>query len=126
GDNVEDRLGPVKFVGIYLAWGLAAAAAQMMFGGSPEVPMVGASGAIAGVLGAYAVLYPQARVHTLVFLFIFVTRFTLPAVLLLAFWFAFQFFNMGEAGVAWWAHIGGFVAGLGVGLPLRLNGSRAR
>jgi membrane associated rhomboid family serine protease len=121
GDNVEDRLGPVRFIGIYLAWGWIAAAAQMTLGGDPSAPMVGASGAIAGVLGAYAVLYPQARVHVLLFLFIFITRITIPAFIMLGLWFAVQFFSLSEAGVAWWAHIGGFVAGVGVAVPLRLS-----
>jgi membrane associated rhomboid family serine protease len=121
GDNVEDRLGPLKFLGIYLAWGWVAAATQMMLGGDPSVPMVGASGALAGVLGAYAVLYPQAKVHTLLFLFIFITRITIPAFVMLGIWFGIQFYSLGEAGVAWWAHIGGFMAGLGVAVPLKLS-----
>jgi len=121
GDNVEDRLGRARFIGIYLAWGWIAAAAQMTLGGDPSTPMVGASGAIAGVLGAYAVLYPQARVHALLFLFIFITRITIPAFIMLGLWFGVQFFSLAEAGVAWWAHIGGFVAGVGVAVPLRLT-----
>ena len=121
GDNVEDRLGPLRFIGIYLAWGWIAAGAQMVLGGDPTTPMVGASGAIAGVLGAYAVLYPQAKVHALLFLFIFITRITIPAFIMLGLWFGVQFFSLAEAGVAWWAHIGGFVAGVGVAVPLRLS-----
>ena len=121
GDNVEDRLGPLKFLVIYLGWGFAAAATQLIFDGNPNVPMVGASGAIAGVLGAYAVLYPKARVHTVLFLFVFITRITLPAFALLAFWFGYQFWAMGEVGIAWWAHIGGFVAGVAVAIPLKLT-----
>ena len=121
GDNVEDRLGPLRFLGIYLVWGWIAAAAQMILGADPSTPMVGASGAIAGVLGAYAVLYPRARVHALLFLFIFITRVTIPAFVMLGLWFAIQFVSLGQAGVAWWAHIGGFIAGLAVGVPLRLG-----
>ena len=121
GDNVEDRLGPLKFILIYLAWGWVAAAAQLVFGGDPSVPMVGASGAIAGVLGAYAVLYPGARVHSLLFVFIFITRITVPALVLLALWFGYQFLSLSEAGVAWWAHIGGFVAGVAVAIYLKLS-----
>ncbi len=121
GDNVEDRLGPLRFIGIYLAWGWVAAAAQLLFGGDPSVPMVGASGAIAGVLGAYAVLYPKAKVHALLFIFIILTRITIPAMVMLGLWFAYQFMSLADAGVAWWAHIGGFVAGVAVAIPLKFS-----
>ncbi|MGB0588911.1 MAG: rhomboid family intramembrane serine protease [Myxococcota bacterium] len=121
GDNVEDRLGHLRFLGIYLAWGWVAAAAQFIFGGDPSVPMVGASGAIAGVLGAYAVLYPGAKVHVLLFIFILITRIRVPALLMLSLWFGYQFMSLSEAGVAWWAHIGGFVAGVFVAIVLKIS-----
>jgi membrane associated rhomboid family serine protease len=121
GDNVEDRLGHMRFLGIYLAWGWVAAAAQLIFGGDPSAPMVGASGAIAGVLGAYAVLYPTAKVHVLLFIFIIITKIRVPAMVMLGLWFGVQFLSLDEGGVAWWAHIGGFAAGVVVGIPLRLS-----
>jgi len=125
GDNVEDRLGHLRFLGIYLAWGWVAAAAQFLFGGDPTIPMVGASGAIAGVLGAYAVLYPTAKVHVLLFIFVIITRIKVPAMVMLGLWFAYQFMSLHEAGVAWWAHIGGFVAGLCVAIFLKISGTEA-
>jgi membrane associated rhomboid family serine protease len=111
GDNVEDAMGPVKFAVFYLVCGLTAAAAQVFATPSSGVPMVGASGAIAGVLGAYALLYPRARVRCLWILIIFVTFIELPAWLLLGVWFFSQFLIPGP-GVAWMAHVGGFLAGL--------------
>lgn len=121
GDNVEDRLGHLRFLAIYVLWGFVAAGTQFFEGGDPTIPMVGASGAIAGVLGAYAVLYPSAKVHVLAFIFIFITRIRVPALLMLSLWFGVQFMSLSEAGVAWWAHIGGFVAGVALGIPLRLT-----
>ena len=121
GDNVEDRLGALRFLAIYLAWGWVATAAQMSLGGDPSTPIVGASGAIAGVLGAYAVLYPHAKVHAILFLVIFATRITIPAFVMLGIWFGIQFYSLGDASVAWWAHIGGFVAGLAAAVPLKLS-----
>jgi len=114
-DNIEDTLGSVRFLGFYLMCGLSAAGAQVVFMPGSTVPMVGASGAIAGVLGAYMLLYPTARVLTLVFLVIFIRIMYLPSVLLLGIWFLIQLWSAsssGTAGVAWYAHIGGFVAGL--------------
>ena len=113
GNNIEDELGKVKFVLFYLAAGLAAAALQVVFSPASEVPMVGASGAIAGVLGAYLVAYPHARVRSLVFLGFFVRVVDIPAGVLLGFWFLLQILSSlaGGAGVAWWAHIGGFAFG---------------
>lgn len=119
GDNVEDRMGGGRYLVFYLLSGVAAGLMQaFLLPGSP-VPMVGASGAIAGVLGAYLVLFPRARILSLVpILFIF-TLIEIPAVVFLLFWFASQLFSgflsLGGAsgsGVAWWAHIGGFVFGL--------------
>ncbi len=115
GDNVEDVMGPVKFVVFYVLCGLAAAGAQMLSNPSSAVPMVGASGAIGGVMGAYAILFPRAPVHVLVFFGFFFTRVVVPAFLMLGYWFVIQLVSglvPGEAGVAFWAHIGGFVAGI--------------
>jgi membrane associated rhomboid family serine protease len=115
GDNVEDAMGPFRFLVFYLLCGIGAAAAQVALMPGSDVPMVGASGAIAGVLAAYAVLYPTAQVLTLVFVLIFIRVMYLPAVLLLGIWFLIQLVSAGgssAAGVAWWAHIGGFLVGL--------------
>jgi membrane associated rhomboid family serine protease len=125
GDNVEDNLGHFRYLLFYLFGGLAASAAHLLaYAGSP-IPTVGASGAIAGVLGAYLVLYPRARVVTLVPVFYFVRIVNIPALLYLGFWFVSQLFSglfalaaatevLQSGGVAWWAHIGGFVFGLAV------------
>jgi len=119
GDNVEEAFGRVRFVAMYLLSGLAAAAAQMAINPSSTVPMVGASGAIGGVMGAYAVLYPRARVELLVFLGFFITTFAVPAIFMLGYWFIIQLVSamptLGTAatgGVAFWAHIGGFLMGI--------------
>ncbi len=117
GNNVEDAMGHVRFAIFYLLCGLAAAALQLFFTTNPAVPMVGASGAIGGVMGAYILLYPRVQVHMLVILGFFVTVVAVPAVLMLGYWFALQllggFASMGAGGggVAFWAHVGGFVAG---------------
>jgi len=115
GDNIEDALGHLNYLMFYLACGMGAAIAQVMIEPGSTIPMVGASGAIAGVLGAYLVLHPQAQVLTLVFLVIFVRIMYLPAALLLGIWFAIQIFSAfagGGGGVAWYAHIGGFLVGV--------------
>jgi membrane associated rhomboid family serine protease len=118
GDNVEDVMGRFKFAEFYLLCGLAAAAAQMYSNPSSTVPMVGASGAISGVMGAYAVLYPRAGVHVLVFLGIFIQRMVFPAWLMLGYWFVLQLVGTvptisgSSGGIALWAHIGGFTAGI--------------
>jgi membrane associated rhomboid family serine protease len=127
GDNVEDRLGHGRFLLFYLLSGLAASAAHIFFNSSSQIPSVGASGAIAGVLAGYLVLFPRATIRTLVFLGPFITMTRVPALLLIGFWFVTQVFSgvasLGEseqtAGVAFWAHIGGFVAGLPLVLLLR-------
>lgn len=116
GDNVEDRMGHLGFLVFYLAAGGCAAFVQVLVLTDSIVPMVGASGAIAGVLGAYAFAFPRAKVLTLVPLIIFFQVVSLPALLLLGFWFALQFlagtlFGSANGGVAWWAHIAGFVFG---------------
>lgn len=118
GNNVEDRLRPPAFLVFYLVGGVAAAALQILFGPDAAIPNVGASGAVAAVLGAYLVLFPHARVVTAVFFF-FITLIELPAVVVLGFWFVIQLFSgvgslggsAGGGGVAYWAHIGGFAAG---------------
>jgi len=135
GNNVEDRLGPLPFLFIYLFGGILASGSHWMVEPGSMIPVIGASGAIATILGAYAVTWPWARVRTLVFLFIFVTIIDLPALLVLGVWFVGQLLAGGSGAggnVAWWAHIGGFVAGmimmplasslLGVGPPPKLPG----
>jgi membrane associated rhomboid family serine protease len=119
GNNVEDSMGPVKYVLFYLAGGIAADALQIAFGFDSAVPTLGASGAVAAVLGGYILLYPRARVVTIVFIIIFFTVIELPAMLVLGLWFvqqlvfgALEYDSAGEGGVAYFAHIGGFVFGL--------------
>ena len=119
GDNVEDAMGHVRFSIFYLLCGLAAALTQMAANASSTVPMVGASGAIGGVMGAYALLYPRAHVHMFVFLGFYMTTVAVPAIYMLGYWFLLQLLSglprvAGEdmGGVAFWAHVGGFVAGL--------------
>jgi len=126
GDNVEDQLGPVRFVVFYLLCGLAAAGAQIASNPDSTVPMVGASGAIGGVMGAYALLFPKVRVNMLVFLGFYVTTLRVPAIFMLGYWFLLQLLgglpslDADEGGVAFWAHVGGFVAGLALVLVFRL------
>ena len=123
GDNVEDRMGHGRFLVFYLLCGVAAALAQTITAPDSVVPMVGASGAIAGVMGAYFVLYPKSRIVTLIPLFFFFQVIEVPAILFLGIWFLMQFVNgVGSivttagggpaGGVAFWAHVAGFVAGL--------------
>jgi len=117
GDNVEDAMGPARFAIFYLLCGLAAAGAQIATDPSSAIPMVGASGAIGGVMGAYARLYPRARVIVLIFLGIFWTTVSLPAIAMLGYWFFIQLagglptLQGAGGGVAFWAHVGGFLAG---------------
>lgn len=117
GDNVEDSMGHGRFLAFYLLCGLAAAALQMAVGPDSVVPMVGASGAIGGVMGAYVLLYPRVHVHLLIFLGFFITTVAVPAVFMLGYWFVLQliggFGSLGvdRGGVAFWAHVGGFAAG---------------
>ncbi len=115
GNNVEDFLGPFRFTVFYLISGVGASLTHIIFNANSQVPMIGASGAIAGVLGAYLILYPKARVVTLIF-FIFIIRIVpIPAAFVLGFWFFMQLMNMGGGGgVAWFAHIGGFIIGIGL------------
>ncbi len=115
GNNVEDYLGHIKYLLLYLCWGLVAAGAHLLANPGSMIPTVGASGAISGVLGAYLILFPWARIHVLVPLFFYFFTTTLPAWFMLLFWFFFQLIAAvpasGGAGVAYWAHIGGFAAG---------------
>jgi len=123
GDNVEDAMGPVRFVFFYLLCGIAAALAHIASSPDSAVPIVGASGAIGGVMGAYAALYPRAPVHMLVTLGFYFTRIVVPAYLMLGYWFLLQILGGVPAlqgaggGVAFWAHVGGFLAGIAL-LPL--------
>ncbi|HEX9693147.1 MAG TPA: rhomboid family intramembrane serine protease [Gemmatimonadales bacterium] len=120
GNNIEDAMGHGRFVAFYIVCGLLAAGAQMMMDPGAAIPMVGASGAISGVMGAYLVLYPRARVHMLIFLGFFVTTAVVPAYLMLLYWAFLQLLGslpaMGGGasggGVAFMAHVGGFVAGV--------------
>ena len=124
GDNVEDTLGHGRFLLFYLAVGVAAAVAQVMLNSASRVPMVGASGAVSGVLGAYLLLFPYARIWTLLIIGFFVRFVYVPALIVLGFWIVVQLINgfitfsaqslgRGETGgVAWFAHVGGFLAGM--------------
>jgi membrane associated rhomboid family serine protease len=115
GNNVEDSMGRIRFFFFYLLCGLAAAAAQVFQAPASPVPMIGASGAISGVLGGYLVLYPRVPVNVLIPIFIFIQIVKLPAYLVLLIWIGMQLLNAStglETGVAVWAHIGGFVAGM--------------
>lgn len=129
GDNIEDALGHLRFLGVYLAAGVAAALAQVLADPASPVPMVGASGAIAGVLGGYLLLYPRARVDVMLVVVVFYRIYALPAWIVLTGWFAVQLLAGlatpdPEGGIAYWAHAGGFAAGLALVLPvwLRLGG----
>jgi rhomboid family protein len=133
GDNVEDRLGHGRYLAFYVAAGIAAAVAQLAINPFSAVPMVGASGAIAGVMGAYFVLYPQSRVLTAVFVLIFFDVVEIPAIFFLGLWFLLQLLsgvgslgvsNAAGGGTAFFAHIGGFAAGVIVGLILRASDRR--
>jgi len=131
GGNVEDQMGPVPYLFFYLVCGLVSGAAQLAFSWGSHIPSLGASGAISGVLGAYIVLFPSSRILTLVPLFIIWFMARIPAVVFIGLWFLVQFLSgvgslgaQGEAaagGVAWWAHVGGFLAGV-----LLARGARGR
>ncbi|OPY66613.1 MAG: Rhomboid protease GluP [Syntrophorhabdaceae bacterium PtaU1.Bin034] len=112
GNNVEDSIGHFRFLVFYLVSGLVAALVQFSFDPTSHIPMIGASGAVSGVLGAYLLLFPKARVKTLIFIFIFITTVEIPAMVLLTVWFFLQIIFSHGQGVAWFAHIGGFVFGL--------------
>jgi membrane associated rhomboid family serine protease len=119
GNNIEDRLGPIRFTIFYLACGLAAAAAQVLVAPFSTVPMIGASGAVAGVMGAYLILYPRARVLTIIPLIFFFPFVEVPAFLIIGYWGLLQFISAvvvdgasSGGGIAYAAHVGGFVAGI--------------
>jgi len=118
GNNVEDSMGRGRFVLFYLLCGIAAALAQILVDPTSPVPMVGASGAIGGVMGAYIVLYPKVPVRMLIFFGFFVTTYAVPAYLMLGYWFVLQLIGglpqvgASGGGVAFWAHVGGFIAGV--------------
>lgn len=131
GDNLEDLMGHFGFVVFYLASGAAAAGGQILSDPSSTLPMVGASGAIAGVMGGYLLMFPRARIDILVILVIIIKIFTIPAWLMLGLWFGLQLvsglsMDLVGGGVAYWAHAGGFVAGVVLALPvwLRRGGRR--
>ena len=112
GNNIEDRLGRIRFVLFYLLCGGGASLAHVLFNPASLVPVIGASGAISGVMGAYLALFPTARVRTLVFIFILVTTVDIPASVFLVIWFVFQLLSArGGSGIAWLAHVGGFILG---------------
>ena len=135
GDNVEDRLGRVRYLLFYVFCGTVAALAHTVAHPASRLPMIGASGAIAGVMGAYFVLFPHSRVLTAVFLVVFLDLVEIPAIFFLGVWFLMQLFNgvgslgmeAADAGVAFWAHIGGFGVGALVGFLSRVRlASRSR
>lgn len=136
GDNVEDRMGHLRFLFFYLLCGVVGSFAHILFAPGSAVPAIGASGAVAGVLGAYLVSYPFARVLTLVPLFIFWPIVELPAIVVLGSWFFIQLLNgmaavavtsETAAGVAWWAHVGGFLCGIAlISAFARKSGTRKR
>ncbi len=119
GDNVESILGHIRFFYFYIFCGIGAALTQFLINPSSLIPMIGASGAVAGVLGAYMIKFPKARVHVFVFIFIFITTFVIPAQIVLGLWFLIQLSgglsSLGidtTGGIAWFAHIGGFIFGI--------------
>ncbi|UCD83896.1 MAG: rhomboid family intramembrane serine protease [Deltaproteobacteria bacterium] len=123
GNNIEDSMGHIKFIFFYLICGLLASLSHIMIEPNSQIPMIGASGAISGVLGAYILLYPRAQVITLVPIFFFIRIMRLPAVLFLGIWFLLQLVSSG-GGVAWYAHIGGFIAGFALIFLFSKKGKR--
>lgn len=126
GGNVEDRFGSVPYLFFYLVCGLGSGIAQVAFSWGSHVPSIGASGAISGVLGAYVIFFPRSRILTLIPLFIIWFTWRIPAVIFIGIWFAIQFLSglssLGGSvtgGVAWWAHVGGFVLGILIALVTR-------
>jgi membrane associated rhomboid family serine protease len=132
GKSLEDALGHWKFLAFYLICGVAAGITHVFFNANSSLPTVGASGAIAGVMGAYLIKFPRAHIHTLVFLFVFLTTMDIPAVFILLYWFVTQLFSgygsiahthVTDGGVAWFAHIGGFITGM---ILVQVMGTRSR
>ena len=126
GDNVEDKMGHFTYLLFYLACGVLAALSQFIVDPDSGIPMVGASGAIAGVMGGYLLLFPKAKVDILIIIIVIFKVLPIPAWIMLAIWFAIQFIggvgsSTTEAGVAYWAHAGGFIAGVVLTLPLWLR-----
>ena len=124
GNNIEDVMGRVRFLIFYILCGLAGALAQIAVRPASQVPMIGASGAIAGILGAYLVMFPAARVQTLFFFIFFARIVPVPALIVLGSWLLVQLVNagnMGPGGVAWFAHLGGFLSGLLLIVPFRVR-----
>jgi membrane associated rhomboid family serine protease len=128
GRSIEDRFGHIKFLFIYFLSGLSGALLHIVLNPGSRVPTIGASGAIAGVLGAYFVSYPSARITTLIPIFLFLWTVEVPAIFLLGYWFLIQFFtgyamlaiqSATGGGVAWWAHVGGFATGVLLAVSLR-------
>jgi membrane associated rhomboid family serine protease len=131
GSHIETALGSVRYLAFYLLSGLAASVAQFVVSLGSPVPTVGASGAIAGVMGAFLLLYPRARIDTLIFIVIFITRIQIPAAFMLLYWFVLQLFGGlssfdrvfgNQGGVAYFAHVGGFLAGLAMVALFRATG----
>ncbi len=120
GDNVEDRMGPIRYLLFYIVCGVASSSAQLVAHPTAEIPMVGASGAIAGVMGAYFFMFPRSRVLTVIPIIFWPLFIEIPAVVFLGLWFLFQFLSgaierigpVPVGGIAWWAHVGGFIAGM--------------
>ncbi|MBI2688725.1 MAG: rhomboid family intramembrane serine protease [Acidobacteria bacterium] len=134
GDNIEDILGHTQYLIFYLLCGIAASVVHLMFNTDSRVPTIGASGAIAGVMGAYVVKFPHSRITTLVPVFVFLTTMEIPAYFILLYWFVLQFFSgvgsmghshLSQGGVAWFAHVGGFLSGIVLILVMR-TGERWR
>ena len=126
GDNLEDQMGHLGFLAFYLVCGLAAAGAQIAVNPNESIPMVGASGAIAGVMGGYLLLFPKAKVDVVAIIIIFIKMLKIPAWVMLGLWFVFQIFGSftmfgGGTGVAYFAHAGGFLAGIVLTLPVFLR-----
>lgn len=126
GDNIEDRLGHLKYIVFYLLCGVIASFSHILTNFNSQVPTIGASGAISGVMGAYMFLFPRARIKTMVIWFVFIQIIRIPAVVMIGYWILFQIFSawleFGSAeggGIAWFAHIGGFVSGLTLILFMR-------
>ncbi len=134
GNNIEDRYGPLRFVAFYLGTGIAATLAHVAIEGAADVPLLGASGAIAGVLGAYLLLFPKTKVVVAIPIFFIIELAKVPAAFVIGFWFLMQVVQgVGSispeataGGVAWWAHIGGFVAGAGITAPVWIAAQRRR
>ena len=128
GRSIEDRFGHIQYLLIYFLGGLTGSLLHIILSAGSRIPSIGASGAIAGILGAYFISYPRARITTLVPLLFFFWTIRVPALLLLGYWFLLQFFSgyqmqaietATQGGVAWWAHVGGFIAGIGLALILK-------